>query len=417
MRGVGGGNTIEVRDWVEFPHSLGRFYTAFTRFLGFWEYGDEYKVMGLSALGQPVYHDEMRKVLKLKKDGLFELDTSFFRHDKHYVTPIWESGDQTGGRVWLSKKANEVFGNPREKHEEIMVRHRDVAASVQAMYEEAFFHTLNSFRQRVGVDKLALAGGCIQNSLANGKILENTAFTETYIPPAPGDDGTAIGAAFWVWNIVLRNERNFVMSRPYWGPAFANSDIEKLLQKRNVRFEKLNDDALVRKTANGIAHGKIVGWFQGRAEWGPRALGNRSILTDPRKGEMKDILNERVKRREGFRPFAPSVLEPFVSEWFEQSAPVPFMEKVYRIRSGKREFIPAVVHADGTGRLQTVSEATNPRFFRLIEEFYKLTAVPMVLNTSFNENEPIVNTPETALDCFVRTKMDILVMENYYISP
>lgn len=418
MRGIGRGNAIEVDDWVEFPHSLGMFYTAFTQFLGFREHGDEYKVMGLSAFGQPIYHDEMRKVVKLKNDGLFALDTSFFIHHKQRIAPGQGNGDRTGGRMWLTPKAIGVFGQPREKEEEITARHQDVAASLQAMYEEAFFHTLNNFHQRVGrIDQLALAGGCIQNSAANGKIFEKTAFTETYIPPAPGDDGTAIGAAFWVWNIVLGNKRNFVMDHPYWGPAFADRSVEQLLQQKNMRFEKLNDDALVRKTANGIVDGKIVGWFQGRAEWGPRALGNRSILADPRKGELKDILNKRVKRREGFRPFAPSVLEPFVSAWFEESSPVPFMEKVYRIKPEKRKFIPGVVHRDGTGRLQTVSMAMNPRYFRLIEEFYKLTTVPMVLNTSFNENEPIVNTPEDALDCFVRTQMDILVIGNYYVFP
>ena len=253
------------------------------------------------------------------------------------------------------------------------------------------------------------------NSAANGKIFEKTAFKKTYIPPATGDDGTAVGAAFWVWNVVLGNKRDFIMDSPYWGPEFSDSHVEEILRKKNVRFERLNDDELIKRTAKDVADGKIVGWFQGRTEWGPRALGNRSILADPRKGEMKDVLNERIKRRESFRPFAPSVLEEFASEWFEESYPVPFMEKIYRVRPGNRKLIPAVAHTDGTGRLQTVSRDVNPRYHGLIKEFYKVTAVPMVLNTSFNENEPIVNTPVDALNCFLRTKMDVLVMGNHYV--
>lgn len=417
MRGIGSGDKIKVLDWVEFPHSLGAFYTAFTQFLGFREYGDEYKVMGLSAFGKPVYRDEMRRVLKLKSSGLFELDTSFFTHDKQRVDVVWEGGETNLRKVLFSEKMAKVFGNPREKGEAITVHHQDIAASLQAMYEEAFFHILNNLHRKTGIDRLALAGGCIQNSAANGKIFEKTAFKEIYIPPATGDDGTAVGAAFWVWNVVLGNKRDFIMDSPYWGPEFSDSHIEEILREKNVRFERLNDDGLVKRTAKDVADGKIAGWFQGRTEWGPRALGNRSILVDPRKGEMKDILNERIKRRESFRPFAPSVLEEFVSEWFEESYPVPFMEKVYRVRSEKRKLIPAVAHTDGTGRLQTVSRGMNPRYYRLIEEFYKLTGVPIVLNTSFNENEPIVNTPVDALNCFLRTKMDVLIMGNYYILP
>ncbi len=416
MRGVGRGNNIEVLDWVEFPHSLGGFYTAFTQFLGFWKYGDEYKVMGLSALGEPVYLDEMKKIVRLKGNGLFELDASFFIHAKERDQMVWVDGEPNIGRMF-SDKLIKAFGEPRKKDEEITKHYQDIAASMQAMYEEAFFHMLNDIHRKTKIDKLVLAGGCIQNSLANGKIFDKTPFREIYIPPATGDDGTAVGAAFWLWNIVLDNKKDFVMDSPYWGPEFSDSYIEEILRKKNVGFEKLSNDELVERTAKDIADGKIVGWFQGRTEWGPRALGNRSILADPRKGEMKDVLNERIKRREGFRPFAPSVLQDFVSEWFEESYPVPFMEKVYRVRPEKRKLIPAVAHTDGTGRLQTVSRGMNPRYYRLIEEFYKLTGVPIVLNTSFNENEPIVNTPVDALNCFLRTKMDVLVMGNYYALP
>jgi len=303
---------------------------------------------------------------------------------------------------------------------------------MQRAYEEVFFHVLNNFyRKEVrgdGVDKgglnLCLAGGCIQNSLANGKIYEKTPFKEVYIPPASHDAGTAIGAAFWVWNVALGKKRDFVMENPYWGPEYSEAQIEAEIDKKiddlkklGCFIDKINDRiALCKKTAKAIEEGKIVGWFQGRTEWGPRALGNRSILVDPRRKEMKDILNARIKRREWFRPFAPSVLEEYVSEWFEESYPVPFMEKVYQIKPQKRELIPAVTHVDGTGRLQTVSKTMNSLYYDLIREFHKLTEVPIVLNTSFNENEPIVNTPSEAIECFLRTRMDVLVVGNFYME-
>jgi len=263
---------------------------------------------------------------------------------------------------------------------------------------------------------LSLAGGCIQNSLANGKIYKNTDYKNVYIPPASYDAGTAIGAAYWVWNIILGNKRDFIMDNPYLGPEFSNKEIETLLIDKKVMYEKLNEIELYKKTANEISNGKIAGWFQGRTEWGPRALGNRSILADPRNKDMKDILNARIKKRESFRPFAPSILEEYTGEWFEHSHPVPFMEKVYLVKPDKRHLIPAVVHEDGTGRLQTVSENLNKRYYNLIKEFYNLTYVPILLNTSFNENEPIVNTPKEALDCFQRTKIDTLVLNNFYIQ-
>jgi carbamoyltransferase len=414
LRGKGEGNKIILFDSVEYPHSLGIFYTAFTQFLGFWKYGDEYKIMGLSAFGEPIYLDKMKKIVRLRDSGLFELDTSFFLHDKEGVDMIWENGEPVIGRIF-SDKLVEAFGKPREREEEVTQRHKDIAASMQAMYEDAFFNMLNDAYQKTGIDKITLAGGCIQNSLANGKILEKTPFKEIYIPPASHDAGTAVGAAFWVWNMVLKKNRDFVMTSPYWGPEFTGVEIEESLKQKNVKYEKLDDFELFERTAKDIAGGKIVGWFQGRTEWGPRALGNRSILVDPRRKELQDVLNERIKRRENFRPFAPSVLEDFAHEWFEPSSSVPFMEKVYAVRPEKRTFVPAVVHVDGTGRLQTVSRELNQTYYRLIEEVHRQTKVPLVLNTSFNENEPIVNTPGEALDCFLRTKMDTLVMNNYYL--
>jgi carbamoyltransferase len=415
MIGIGQGNQIDISDWVEFPHSLGIFYTAFTQFLGFQKYGDEYKVMGLSAYGEPEHLDKMRKVVKLKNNGLFEIDTSFFLHDKEGVEMVWKNGEPNLGKIY-SDKMIEVFGEPRESGGEITERYQNIAASLQAMYEEAFCHILNEACRRTGIDKLALAGGCIQNSLANGKIFENAAIKYVYIPPAAHDSGTAVGAAYWVWNQVLGNRRDFIMESAYWGPEFTGKEIESALNNENLSYEKLSDKEIIKKTAQDISSNKIVGWFQGRSESGPRALGNRSILVDARNPSMKEILNRRIKRREYFRPFAPSVLTECAAEWFEQSIPVPFMEKVYKIRPEKRHLIPAVVHVDGTGRLQTVSEDTNPKYHKLIEEFFRITKVPIVLNTSFNENEPIVNTPSEAINCFKRTKMDVLVLENYYIG-
>ncbi len=424
MRGVGEGNRIKIIDVVEYPHSLGIFYTAFTQFLGFWKYGDEYKVIGLPALGEPVYAEEMKKIIRLKENGLFELDTSFFLHDSEGVEMTWFNTEPKIGRIF-SDKFIEFFGKPRES-DDVKGKYADIASSMQSVYEDVFFHILNDIYKKgnSNFDRLCLAGGCIQNSLANGRIFEMTSFEDVYIPPAAHDAGTAIGAAFWVWNVVLGNKRDFVMESPYWGPEFGDEEIEKLvslrsseLKERGCEIKKIEDvDQLCKIVAKEIAEGKIVGWFQGRTEWGPRALGNRSILVDPRRKEMKDILNARIKRREWFRPFAPSILEEHVSEWFEGSYPVPFMEKVYKIKPEKREKIPAVTHVDGTGRLQTVSREMNPLYYRLIEEFFKLTGVPIVLNTSFNENEPIVNTPEDALNCFLRTKMDVLVIGDYFIK-
>ncbi len=421
MRGIGKDNSIKITDWVEFPHSLGVFYSAFTQFLGFPHYGDEYKVMGLSAYGKPVYLDKLRKIIKLKNDGLFELDTSYFLHDKEGVEMIWENGSPSFGNLY-SEKMRELFGNPRAKDESVNEHFKNLASSIQAMYEETFFYLLNDTFKKFRLDKISLSGGCIQNSLANGMILEKTPFKEVFIPPASYDAGTAIGSAMAVWYEVCNQPRNFIMENPYLGPEFSNEEIKNELNKNNdslgsytISFIE-SEDELCKMIARYISEEKIIGWFQGKTEFGPRALGNRSILADPRSPEMKSILNARIKRRENFRPFAPSILEEKVGEWFKSDSLVPFMEKVYEIKEEKRNLIPAVCHEDGTGRLQTVSRKINLRYHKLISEFEKLTNVPMVLNTSFNDNEPIVNTPQEALNCFLNTKMDILVLGSYVIQ-
>jgi len=417
MIGVGKENKIKVIDVVDFPHSLGIFYTALTQFLGFCSYGDEYKVMGLSAFGEPKYLDEMRKIVKLKNNGLFELDTSYFLHDGEGVEMTWLNERPSIGRIF-SDKLEDLLGKSRGKGEELSQRYRDIATSIQLMYEEAYFHILNSLYKKTGLKNVALAGGCLQNSLANGRIYDKTPFENVYIPPAAHDAGGAIGAAFYLWHHILGKPRNFEMNSPYWGPQFNKEDIKMVLmrEKANINYKELDEDEINKKVVQELTEGKIIGWFQGRSEWGPRALGNRSILADPRGKEIKDILNARIKKREWFRPFAPVILKEKTEEWFERGEEVSFMEKVYNIKEEKRELIPAICHMDGTGRLQTISHEMNPKYYNLIKEFDRLTGVPILLNTSFNENEPIVNTPEEAVDCFLRTKMDILVMGNYYIS-
>jgi len=336
---------------------------------------------------------------------------------------IWDAGEPQMGLVF-SPEMEQLLGPRRAPGEPITRRHEHIAASLQARYEEAFFHLLNDVYEKVKIPNLCLAGGCAMNSLANGKIFDRTPFKEVYIQAAAGDAGGAIGAAYYVWNQTLDRPRNFVMDSAYWGPQFSAEELFEAitfknneLAKSNCRIEKIDDTReLCRNTAQEIAAGKVVGWFQGRMEWGPRALGNRSILADPRKKEMKDILNERIKRRESFRPFAPSILLESVDEYFEQHYPDPFMIKVYLIRPEKRSLIPAVTHIDGTGRLQTVAKKDNPLYWRLIKEFEKITQIPVLLNTSFNENEPIVCHPQEALDCFLRTQMDVLVLGPYMIK-
>lgn len=420
--GIGRGKDLSVEGRIYFPHSLGIFYQALTQYLGFPAYGDEYKVMGLAPYGSPVYLEQMRNIVRLLPGGSFELDLAYFRHHREQVPYQWTDGAPTVDDLF-SPALDQLLGPARGSTDPLEDRHRDIARSVQAMYEEAFFHLLRSIQQRSGLTDLALAGGCAMNSVANGKVRRITPIQRVYVQAAAGDAGGAIGAAFAVWH-QLGRARSFVMDHAYWGPEFGKDNIAQVLFEQRAQLvqagcsvEEIPDElALCRRVAAAIADGKVVGWFQGRMEWGPRALGNRSILCDPRRGDMKAILNDKIKRRESFRPFAPSILEEAVSDWFEEDDAVPFMMQVFQIREQKRHLIPAVTHIDGSGRLQTVSRATNPRYHQLIEIFRDLTGIPMVLNTSFNENEPIVCEPRQALDCFLRTKMDILVMANTLIS-
>lgn len=419
--GIGRSTSINVDGRVYFPHSLGIFYQAITQYLGFPHYGDEYKVMGLAPYGTPSRMDAMRQIVRLRPDGSFELDLGYFRHHRERISFQWAEGPPEFSDLF-TPTLEKLLGPRRLPNEPLQSAHFDIARSAQAMYEEAFFHLLNILQERSSLTNLALAGGCAANSVANGKVRRQTAFRRVYVQAAAGDAGGAIGSAFALWH-KLGGNRSFVMDHAYWGPSFDHEEIAALLAHQRERIagmgcaiENVVDEAtLCRRTASAVADGKVVGWFQGRMEWGPRALGNRSILGDPRRADMKDILNSKIKRRESFRPFAPSVLDRAVPQWFEEDDDVPFMMQVFQIREEKRSKIPAVTHVDGSGRLQTVHRSTNARYFRLIEEFETLTGVPMVLNTSFNENEPVVCRPAEALDCFLRTKMDVLVLGDTWI--
>jgi len=423
MWGIGEDNRITVMDRVFFPHSLGLFYLAFTQFLGFPKYGDEYKVMGLAAFGKPTESGKMGRVVKLCDKGRFKLGLDYFTHHIKGASMTWDGGEPKIDPVYSELMVQE-FGGIRGKKEPITSHHENLASSMQTVYEQAFFNLLNYVYEQTKNPVLCLAGGCAMNSVANGKIFDKTSFKDVYIQPAAGDAGGAIGAAYYVYNQLLHNDRGFVMDNAYWGPSFSEEDIENILQSKSEELEKntcfitkIEDkNQLCRTAAKYIADGNVVGWFQNRMEWGPRALGNRSIVVDPRRKDMKDILNARIKRRESFRPFAPSVLLEKVGEYFEKDYPDPFMLKVYPIKKERRRLIPAVTHVDGTGRLQTVSKEENPLYWKLIKEFEKITGIPVVLNTSFNENEPIVCTPQEALDCFLRTKMDVLVLGSYIIK-
>ena len=424
MWATGQGNRLHVHGSIAFPHSLGLFYTALSQYLGFWKFGDEYKVMGLAAYGEPAYLDRFRRIVATRNGSEigFRLGLRFFSHHRSGPEMTWRDSGKTPvlGQLF-SANLEELLGPTRPSDVPPEQAHKNVAATMQAILEEAYFRLLNPLQRKTRQKAVALAGGVAFNCVANGKIFEHTPFADVYAQPAAGDAGLALGAAYYVYHQILGQPRSFVMEHAYWGPEFTSEQVKRALKKSRVSSlgfspAKLPAGEVVKVTAKHISEGKVVGWFQGRAEWGPRALGNRSILVDPRRSEMKDLLNQRIKHREPFRPFAPSILEEATGEYFERSYPSPFMNLAYSVRPEKRAVIPAPTHVDGTGRLQTVSRRTNPLYWSLIKEFEKLTGVPVLLNTSFNENEPIVLTPEEAIDCFLRTKMDVLVLGDYIIE-
>ena len=419
--GVGAGTSISFDGRILFPHSLGIFYQAMTQYLGFPHYGDEYKLMGLAAYGSPSCRQEVGQLLSLKERGVFALNLRFFRHHRDEISHEWDAREPTCAPLF-STDLVELLGPARILDQPITARHRDLAWATQALYEGAFFNLLNAAQRKYGHRSLALAGGCAYNSVANGKIRDRTQFQRCYMQSAAGDAGGAIGAAYVVWH--RQGARTAEIKHAFWGPSFSDAELGAVLDRKRTEIEGqackwrhvADEKELIDQVAQAIADGMVVGWFQGRMEWGPRALGNRSILGDPRRADMQRILNVKIKRRESFRPFAPSVLRDQVAAWFERDDDVPFMLQVFPIKPERRGQIPAVTHVDGTGRLQTVDAESNPRYCALIAAFFRRTGVPMVLNTSFNENEPVVCRPEEALDCFLRTQMDVLVLGNYVVT-
>jgi len=417
------GTRLSVEGRVFFPHSLGLLYLAITQYLGFPNYGDEFKVMGLAPYGEPGLVREIESLVRLTDDGRFELDLSYFRHWSEGVQMTWEDGPPTLGAVF-TPKLESLLGPARRRDDPLDAKHEAIAASLQVAFERAVLHVLRHVQKSTGSTRLCFAGGCAMNSVANGKIREQTDFREVFIQPAAGDNGTALGAALYASHQVNGRPRGFVMEHGYWGPSFDDQAVAAALDAQHAAIaghgcnRRAWDDeaALDRWTAEQIAAGRVVGWYQGRMEWGSRALGNRSIIADPRRGDMREIINTRIKFRERFRPFAPSVLEEALDEYFVGGVPDPFMLQVYPVRPDKRALVPAITHVDGSGRLQTVSPRSNPRYYRLIKSFENLTGIPMLLNTSFNENEPIVLTPEQALDCFLRTHMDVIVMGRHVLE-
>lgn len=415
MWGTGKDNHIDVDGAIHFPHSLGFFYTAISQWLGFTGFGDEGKVMGLASYGEPCYADLLSDVVRIHADGSFELNLDYFVHERDGVEMTWASGSPTLGNLY-SPRLSSKLGEARVRGAAIEKKHEDMAASLQYVVENALEALLRKLHKETQNDTLCMAGGVALNGVFNGQIRARSPFKHVYIQPAAGDAGTALGAAFYVWHQVLGKPRSFVMTHAYTGTHFDDAQVTAALHAAGVAQRTVSDEELINDVASFVETGNVVGWFQGRMEWGPRALGNRSIIADPRRAEMRDVLNARIKHREPFRPFAPSLLESAMPRYFEAAAPDPFMLTVYPVRPEKRAEIPAVTHVDGTGRLQTVTQDTNERYFRLITEFENRTGVGVILNTSFNENEPIVSTPAEAIDCFMRTRMDVLAIGNHIVK-
>jgi carbamoyltransferase len=425
MWGTGAGNRMKISDAIAFPHSLGLYYSGVTQYLGFLKFGDEYKVMGLAAYGEPEYLDIFRDIVRFRANDSgngFRLGLEYFTHHRTGPEMTWADAGTTPvmGKLFSDEMPRRL-GPARSPEGALEQRHKNLASTLQVRLEEVYLGMLKRLAESTGLKAVCLAGGVAFNCVANGKIFDSTSFEQVFVQPAAGDAGLAIGAAFHVWHQKLGKPRSFVMEHSYWGPEFSHEDLHSAIHASGVvqngyAVEQLHDEVLNKRAAAIVMSGKILGWFQGRAEWGPRALGNRSIVADPRRPDMKEILNRRIKHREIFRPFAPSILADATGEWFESSHPSPFMTMAYAVRPTKREQIPAPTHVDGTGRLQTVTRDVNPRYWRLIKAFEQATGVPMVLNTSFNDNEPIVCRPEEALNCFLRTQMDALVLGDFLIT-
>jgi len=401
----GRGNRLETIWSQEFPHSLGSFYSVLTEYLGFVPSSEEWKLMGASSYGDSEkYYEQLRTTIQLKDDGGFELDLTHFNHYQFYRP------------LMFKPKLSQLLGiMPRKEGEPLTQNHYDLAAAAQRVFEDTYFHLLSHLHKKTGMNKVVISGGSALNCVANGKVLEQTPFEDIFVAPVPDDSGGALGAAYYLYNHILGAERGFILTSNYLGPGFTNQQISDFLNNSGVSFTLLDDPG--KTAAEMIADGKILGWFQGRLEYGDRALGNRSILADPRDPDMKRKVNATIKYREDFRPFAPSILLEKIDEYFENAVPTPFMEKALRFRPEKHKIIPAVTHVDGTGRLQTVSKEQNDLYWNLINEFRKITGIPIVLNTSFNlKGEPIVCTPKDALRTFFTSGLDALFLGNCLVK-
>jgi carbamoyltransferase len=410
------GTGIEIIDRVTLPHSLGFFYTAICQFIGFDEFGEEYKVMGLAPYGKDHYRELMRELVSIDRENWFRLTPGYFgMHEGGESGAVDDSNRIIMGRLYTNLLCK-ALGNPRERHTSLTQREMDIARSTQLRFEEIAVHCMNKLNQLVPSERLVMAGGCALNGVANARILRETPFTDHYLQAAASDDGTCLGAAYYCWHQTLGRKERFHMNHAFWGPEYTDERIRAASEATACVVKCCaNEDELVEIAAELIAKGRVTGWYQGRSEWGPRALGNRSILANPTIPTMKDTINAKIKRRESFRPFAPSVLKEQVPVYFQQSVYSPFMMHVVKIRPEWQERLPAITHIDGTGRLQSVDKDTNPLYYSLIEAFYRKTGIGIVLNTSFNENEPIVDTPEQAVDCFNRTDMDALCLGRFIL--
>lgn len=434
--GVGRGNDVKLERQIEFPHSLGLLYSAFTAFLGFEVNEGEYKVMGMAPYGEPRYVDKVYKLIDKNGDGSFRLNMEYFAF--HYSTKASYThrfvdlfGEpRASDLLFFTKESGfpSYFGEQPANYEELCrtnQHYADVAASVQRVTEEILLDMANHLHRQTGLKKLCMAGGVALNSVANGRILRETPFEDLFIQPSAGDGGGALGAALWAYNTLLGQPRRFVLEHAFWGQSYSDSEVESFLQSEGIRYERLEEDRLLDRTVEGLQAGEVIGWYQDRFEWGPRALGHRSILADPRREDMKDVVNTKIKFREPYRPFAPAVLSGQVHEYFDTAGvldlegqyPGRFMLLVFDVKPSKRDVIPAVTHVDGTGRLQTVVREGNSRYYDLIARFGEATGVPVLLNTSFNlRGEPIVSTPQQAYSTFSRSGMDRLVLGNYVVT-
>jgi len=416
MWGVGHGTCLSIDGSVSFPHSLGVLYTAITQFLGFLEWGDEYKVMGLAAYGQPErYRQAMEKLAQNAARIGYRLGLPYFRHHTTGVPMTWAAGAPTLDLLF-SAEMERLLGPHRLPGAPVEQRHADIAAALQERLETVVLRLLEGLWEKHRIPRLCYAGGVALNCVLNGKISRQTPFRHVFIQPAAHDAGTSLGAALYAYHHLQRRPRAFTMTHAAWGPDASEETCRSALESRGIRHRKLDETGLCETAADALSQGKIVGWFQGRMEFGPRSLGHRSLLADPRDPGMKDRINERIKRRESFRPFAPSVLAEKIQEYFPEAQPDPFMLFAYPARAGYLEKIPAVLHADGTGRLQAVRAEVEELYWKLIHAFESRTGIPILLNTSFNEREPIVCRPEEAIDCFQRNAVDCLAIGPFWVE-